>query len=245
MKTILIDDELQGRNALKTKLKMHCPRVEIIGEAENGAQGIELINKLKPDLLFLDIEMPVMTGFEMLNTIQDRSFQVIFTTAYDHYAIKAIRYAAFDYLLKPIDAEELIQCTQKLEKIKYPINEDRLQLLQNKFSKIALATSEGLIFSTVEDILYLEADSNYTIFHFKDKSKQIVSKTLKDFEELLPGDTFFRSHHSFLINLQHIKKYLKNESQIELTNGSMVDLSRRKKEEFLKIFVQEETHRAQ
>ncbi len=239
MNTIIVDDELQGRNALKAKIAMYCPNLRIIGEAENGHQSIHLINSLRPDLVFLDIEMPGMTGFEMLNHIKDRNFQVVFTTAYDHYAVKAIRYAAFDYLLKPIDAEELIHCVQKLESSKYPVNDDRLQVLQNKSNKLALATSEGLYFCIVDDIEYLEADSNYTTFHFLDKSKQLVSRTMKDFEELLPEDKFFRSHHSYLVNIKYVKKYLRNTGQIELSTGRLIDLSRRKKEEFLKKVLNE------
>ncbi len=234
MKAIIIDDEIQGRRALSSKLQMHCPEVIVIGEAENGKQGIEMIQSIRPDLIFLDIEMPIMTGFEMLNQLPERNFQVIFTTAYDQYAIKAIRYAVFDYLLKPIDAEELIRCIQKLKNIKFPFTDERLQVLQHKSSKIALATSEGLIFSPIEDIVCLEADSNYTTFYFRDKSRLLVSKTMKEFEDLLPPDIFFRSHHSFLINLHHVKKYLKTDGgRIELSTGQVVDLSRRRKDEFM------------
>ncbi|MBP6794146.1 MAG: response regulator transcription factor [Saprospiraceae bacterium] len=239
MTCVLIDDEIQGRTALKSKLEMHLPSITVLGEAENGKQGMELIKSTSPDLVFLDVEMPVMTGFEMLTEMKERNFQVIFITAFDHYAIRALRFAAFDYLLKPIDAQELIECIHKLEKNQYPLHDERIQLLQNKNNQLALATSEGLIFCTLEYILFLEADSNYTHFYFTDNTRQLVSKTLKDFEDILNPEMFFRCHHSYLINLQHVRKYLKNENQIEMTNGKKVDLSRRKKEEFLKRMMPE------
>lgn len=238
---IIIDDEQKGRTALKQKLQDYCPQVTLLGEAGDGAEGLLLIRKWEPNLVFLDIEMPRMNGFEMLNQLRDKQFQLIFTTAYDQYAIKAIKYAAFDYLLKPIDIEELRAAVSRAMQ-DTPVHFDKkiAALTQNlrgttALNKIAIPTLDGLLFFNLNDIIRLEASSNYTTLHFTDHSTLIASKTLKDFEELLPRDLFFRTHHSHIVNLQYIKRYIKGDGgQIELQNGHLVDISRRKKDEFLK-----------
>ena len=187
--------------------------------------------------------MPVMNGFEMLNNLPDKNFHIIFTTAYDQYAIKAIKYAAFDYLLKPIDIEELKTAVSKFDTKIALQTKNQVELLQqnirqpkNHLHKLAIPTLEGLFFYDINQVIHLEANSNYTHIHFLNKTKILASKTLKEFEELLPEDIFFRPHHSHIINLQYIKRYIKGDGgQIELQNGIFVDVSRRKKEEFLKI----------
>jgi len=240
---IVIDDELNGRIALKQKLQDYCPTVRVVAEAENGVDGMEKIHQCKPHLVFLDIEMPVMDGFEMLLQIPDKKFHVIFTTAYDQYAIKAIKYAAFDYLLKPIDIDEL---KQTIERLTYaPIPEQtgkKLETLEQNLltkpflNKIAVPTQEGLLFFDINQILRLEAQSNYTMIYFEDQSKLMASRTLKEFEEILPVDTFFRIHNSHIINLLFIKKYIRGDGgQVEMKNGDFILVSRRKKDEFLKI----------
>jgi two-component system, LytTR family, response regulator len=243
MIAVIIDDENKGRLALRQKIKDYCPDVEIIAEAENGEEGIQVIEEHKPQLVFLDIEMPKLNGFDMLNNLKDKNFHLIFTTAYDHYAIKAIKYSAFDYLLKPIDIEELKLCIEKIKTSKASIIKDQVDLLQNNmkntkliFNKIAIPTLEGLCFYNIDELVTLEANSNYTNLFFIDGKKVLASKTLKDFEELLPNDTFFRPHHSHIINLKYMSKYIKGDGgQIELANGMMIDVSRRKKDEFLKL----------
>ena len=241
LKAIIIDDEAKGRMALKQKLQDYCKEVQAIGEAENGEVGIQLIEKTKPDIVFLDIEMPRMDGFEMLHRLPEKNFHLIFTTAYDQYAIKAIKYAAFDYLLKPVDIEELKLAISKISIHQHAHTEKKLDLLdqnfagKNAFNKIAISTLDGLLFFEIKDIVHLEANSNYTTLYFVSGSKLVASKTLKDFEELLPADIFFRVHHSHLINLNYIKRYIKGDGgQIELQNGNYIDVARRKKEEFLK-----------
>jgi two-component system LytT family response regulator len=187
--------------------------------------------------------MPKLNGFDMLNQIKDKNFHLIFTTAYDHYAIKAIKYAAFDYLLKPIDIEELKSSIEKIKQSKSDVIRNQVELLQDNIknpkvalNKLAIPTLDGLCFYNISDLIHLEASSNYTNLHFIDGKKIIASKTLKDFEELLPDDTFFRPHHSHIINLKYISKYIKGDGgQIEMTNGMVVDVSRRKKDEFLKL----------
>lgn len=242
LKAIVIDDEAKGRLALKRKLADYCPQVQVIAEAENGQEGILLIEHHKPQVVFLDIEMPRMNGFEMLNELKEKKFHLIFTTAYNQYAIKAIKYAAFDYLLKPVDIEELKQTVAKIDvkendqtKQQADLLHQNLQHPKKLLHKLAIPTLEGLFFYDINDVIHLEANSNYTNIYFNNKTKILASKTLKEFEELLPDDIFFRTHHSHLINLNYIKRYIKGDGgQIELQNGNYVDVSRRKKEEFLK-----------
>ena len=239
---IIIDDEAKGRLALREKLLSYCPQIKVVAEATNGQEALMLIQHHKPQLIFLDIEMPKMNGFEMLNELPEKDFHIIFTTAYDQYAIKAIKYAAFDYLLKPIDIQELQEAISNVETRENNQTKKQVELLQQnmlhpkkQLNKLAIPTLEGLLFFDINDIIHLEANSNYTNIYFTNKTKITASKTLKEFEELLPEDIFFRTHHSHLINLNYIKRYIKGDGgQIELQNGSYVDVARRKKEEFLK-----------
>lgn len=240
---IIIDDEENGRIALKQKLKDYCPTVKVIAEAENGLEGMEMIQQFQPQLVFLDIEMPGMDGFEMLINIPDKKFHLVFTTAYDQYAIKAIKYAAFDYLLKPIDIDELKETIERLEYAPVPdVTIKKLETLEQNLltkpflNKIAVPTQEGLLFFDINHILRLEAQSNYTLIYFDDQPKMMASRTLKEFEEILPADTFFRIHNSHIINLLFIKKYIRGDGgQVEMKNGDHILVSRRKKDEFLKI----------
>ena len=239
---IIIDDEAKGRLALREKLSHYCPQVQLQAEASNGQEALLMIQQLKPQLIFLDIEMPRMNGFEMLNALPEKNFHVIFTTAYDQYAIKAIKYAAFDYLLKPIDIEELKIAVEKIAgkennqtKTQAEFLKQNLEHPKKPLNKLAIPTLEGLLFYDLRDIIYLEANSNYTNIFFSNTPKITASKTLKEFEELLPQESFFRPHHSYIINLNYIKRYIRGDGgQIELQNGMFVDVSRRKKEEFLK-----------
>jgi two-component system LytT family response regulator len=241
--SIIIDDEPKGRLALRQKLSAYCSDVEVLAEASNGKEALALIQQHQPQLIFLDIEMPVMNGFEMLNAISEKNFHVIFTTAYDQYAIKAIKYAAFDYLLKPIDIEELRMAVSKITTLannnlskQVELMRQNMQNPKKNFNKLAISTKVGMLFFDISTIIYLEANSNYTTFHFTDDSKVTTAKTLKEIEELLPEEVFFRLHHSFIINLQYIKRYMKGEGgHVEMTNGVLLEVSRRKKEEFIKL----------
>jgi two-component system LytT family response regulator len=243
LKAILIDDEDSSRSALQAKLSQHCPQVEIIGECDNGESGILVIEEKHPDLVFLDVEMPRMNGFTMLQQLRNRNLEIIFTTAYDHYAIQAIRFAALDYLVKPIEIEELKKAVERaFQKQNSGLPNQRMEtllynLLQEKTitNRIAIPSMEGLQFIETNDIIYLEAESNYTIIYLNPDYRLTVSKTIKDFEELLPSSVFLRIHHSWIINKNHIMKYIKGEGgQVIMRNGKMLDVSRRKKEEFMK-----------
>jgi two-component system LytT family response regulator len=240
---VIIDDELKGRIALRQKLSAFCPEVELAGEAAGGEEGLRLIEQVEPEIVFLDIEMPRMNGFDMLQRLQNKNFHLVFTTAFDQYAIRAIKYAAFDYLLKPINIEELQSCIERIKNgPRLPKTADRLEVLdqhlhlKNTLGKIAISTLEGHLFFNINDIIRLEAQRNYTILHFVNQPKLTASKTLKELEELLPEDKFFRVHHTHIINLHYIKKYIKGDGgQIEMQNGDVLDVARRRKEAFLKL----------
>ena len=243
MTALIIDDEMNGRIALRQKLTDYCPSVQVIGEAENGREGMLAIKKLQPQLVFLDIEMPEMDGFEMLMSLTEKKFHLVFTTAYDHYAIRAIKYAAFDYLLKPIDIDELKATIERLTTLPFTeLTNQKIETLEQNLltkpflNKIAVPTLDGLLFFDISNIVYFEAQSNYTMIHFEDDSKLLASRSLKEFEDILPQDTFFRPHNSFIINLHFIKRYLRGDGgQVELKNGKYIMVSRRKKEDFLRV----------
>lgn len=242
LKAIIIDDELKGRIALRQKIADYCPGVEVAGEAATAEEGIEVIRRLQPQIVFLDIEMPGMNGFEMLKAIDQQNFHLIFTTAYDQYALKAFRFAAFDYLLKPVDIEELRQAVSRVMQQSQHQTPQKIEALEENLragtmlTKIAVPSSNGLFFYNLSDIVCLEAQSNYTVIHFLSDPKLVASRTLKEFEELLPPDSFFRAHHSYIINLHYIKRYIRGDGgQIEMQNGKYIDLARRKKELFLSL----------
>jgi two-component system LytT family response regulator len=243
LKAIIIDDEPNSRNTLRQKISSYCKDLEIITECEDGESGIEAIERIKPDIVFLDVEMPRMNGFIMLQQVSNRDFELIFTTAYDHYAIRAIRFSALDYLVKPIDIEELkAAATKAVEKRKLNSPNERIEALlhnlldeKNPGNRLAIPSQEGLRFVETADILYLEAESNYTIIYMRTENKITVARTLKDFEELLSRQVFIRIHHSHIINKNHIQKYIRGEGgQVVMSNGKILDVARRKKEEFLK-----------
>lgn len=240
LKAVLIDDDQSNISSLGEKLGRHCPQIDIIARCDNGEKGIKAIDSLQPDVVFLDIEMPVMNGFVMLQQLIYKGFELIFVTAYDHYAIKAIRYSALDYLIKPVEIEELKVAVLKAEanRNNRPANsqvELLLEFLQTKQPRrITIPTAEGLQFINLEDISYLEASNNYTNIYLSTGLKFLVSRTLKDFEELLPEETFLRIHHSNIINKCFVERYIRGDGgQVVMRNGIVLDVSKRKKLEFL------------
>lgn len=240
MTAIIVDDEPYSCETLQLLLTGNCSQIEVVGICLSGSDAIKAIETLKPDLVFLDIEMPDMNAFELLQKLPSIDFHVIFTTSYDRYAIKAIRFSALDYLLKPIDRLELQAAVKKAVLAKYPVQQ-QLEVLFQKLSqpvtslqRIALPTLEGLQLLPVESILYCRSDSNYTILHLKNKQKVVVSKTLKDVEEMLIDHAFCRVHHSYMVNLNEIEKFVKGDAAyVVLSNGSVVDVSRSRKESLL------------
>lgn len=241
LSSVILDDEAKSRESLKILIEDFCEGVEVSALCQNVSEALDAINKHKPDVLFLDIQLQRETGFDLLNQLKDFTFEVIFTTAFSEYAIKAFKFSAIDYLLKPIDIQELKLALSKVEKRKGNVTTDRLQqLLQNLRSgasdnyKLALPTSDGLVFVKVGDILYCEASSNYTEIILTDGKKYTVSRTLKEYEDLLGEQNFFRIHHSYLINLNEIKKYVRGDGgYVVMNNDKSLDVSKRKKEGFL------------
>ncbi len=243
LKAVLVDDDESNLSSLQEKLKKNCPQVQVAASCDSAIKGIESIDALQPDLVFLDIEMPLMNGFVMLQQLTYKSFELIFTTAYDHYAIKAIRFSALDYLLKPIEVEDLIYAVNKAgEKRNKTIPNPQLELLleqlrpqKNAITRIAIPTTEGLQFISITDIVYLEASINYTHFYLGNGKKILVSRTLKDFEDMLPEDLFLRIHNSYLINKNFVERYIRGEGgQVVMSIGTTLDVSKRKKAFFLK-----------
>jgi two-component system LytT family response regulator len=241
IKSIIVDDEPYCCESLATLLERFCPEVKVADICYNGVSALKAIREDVPQLVFLDIEMPKMNGFELLEKIGEINFQIIFTTSYDQYAIKAIRYSALDYLLKPVDRDELQLAVQRvLNRMKNPLPEQFEILLQKlqpgtPVSKIAIPTIEGLHMIQVESVISCSADSNYTILNLKNKQKIIASRTLKEIEEMLEDFSFARIHHSFLINLNEVEKYIRGEGgYVLMSDGSNVDVSRSRKEYLLK-----------
>lgn len=242
---IIIDDEPKARETIINILKYSNIDLKIAGEAENIASGFEIIIQKKPDLVLLDINLPDGNGFDLLNRFEKISFSVIFITAYEEYAIKAIKFSALDYILKPFKAAELIQAIEKAgERIlgeKSNIQYKALLSNLDKIRKIVLRTAESLHVVNVQDIIRLEADCNYTRFFLANGEKLLVSKTMKDFDEMLEEAGFFRTHQSHLVNINHIQRYEKADGgYLVMDDYSTVPISSRKKDALFKIF--EEMH---
>lgn len=244
LNAILIDDEQSGLRSLYEKLQRHCKQVEILKCCDSAEKGIEAINHLHPDLVFLDIEMPVMNGFILLQNLHYKNFELVFVTAYDHYAIRAIRYSALDYLLKPVEVDELQAAVEKAFNKRQSSSSQNLRLdllLENlgaekkKFQRIAIPQRDGVQLVKIEEIIYLEASVNYTILHLHGGARLLASRNLKEYEELLPAEFFVRIHHSFIINVNYVEKYIRGEGgQVVLSNKTTLDVAKRKKQEFLR-----------
>ncbi len=238
----IVDDEPYCCETLVTLLERYCPKVKVLDICYSAAGALKSIKEQAPNILFLDIEMPHMNGFELLERLPEINFELIFTTSYDQYAIKAIHFSALDYLLKPIDREELQKAIQKVtSRLEHPLPQQIEILLQKlnhpavPVNKIAIPTMEGLHMIPVESVISCAADSNYTILLLKNRQKIIASRTLKEIEELLEDYSFARVHHSWLVNLNEVEKYVKGEGgYLLMSDGTTVDVSRSRKEILLK-----------
>ena len=240
IKVLIIDDEQKARSILEHYLKNFIPQVTEIRQADSADAATEILKTYEPGIVFLDVEMPHKNGFDFLVQLNEPAFDVIFTTAYNQYAIQAIRFSALDYLLKPVDPDELNAAVQRhLEKQESAQQKKELfdNLVKNiekkevKDFKIAVPSSEGVYFFMIDDILRLEADRSYTHIHLVNKKPFIASKTLKHFEEMLDEFKFIRTHKSHLVNPKHITRITNDNEYVLLTDGSKVEVSRRKKEE--------------
>lgn len=243
IKAIIIDDEVHCLDTLSILLKDYCPDVKLMEKCSSAKQGILAVEQCKPELIFLDIEMPLMNGFEFLEQFQEISFFVIFTTSYDQYAIKAIRFSALDYLLKPINPKELIAAVQKVQIQKHSPAPEQFELLINQiknkngvFNKIAIPTSEGFELIPIDQVMRCEADDNYTYIYLKNKTNIIACRTLKDMEEQLENfSSFIRVHHSYIVNMNEVDKYIRGDGGYLLMNdGTTVNVSRSRKEMLMK-----------
>lgn len=247
MKAIIIDDELSGREVLKKLIEKNCPDVTIMHTLNSIETGLAAIKEDKPDLVFLDIQMPNGSGFDLLNKLKKIDFEIIFVTAHDNYAIKAFKYSAVDYLLKPIRVAELIAAVNKARiDIESGRKNENLKFLSEKVSpakkgflnnKILLPSMGGYHITDVAEIAYCKSESNYTNFHFLNGKNILVSKTLKEFESILLENNFFRIHRSYIINLDYIAKYNKGKGgEVVMKDGAILEVSREKKDEFLSLF---------
>ncbi len=242
IKAIIVDDEPHCCEVLSMLLEKYCPEVTVEAVCNSAPEALKLLSNTTARLVFIDIEMPHMNGFQLLEKLPAINFELIFTTSYDQYAIKAIRFSALDYLLKPIDREELqIAVRRAAQRLQSPLPQQFEILLQKlmqppaQVSRIALPTMEGLQLIPIDSIISCTSSSNYTILSLKDNQKLIVSRTLKEIEEMLDEHTFLRVHHSYLVNLNEIRKYIKGEGgSLIMSDGSSVDVSRSKKEQLMK-----------
>ncbi len=244
MTAAILDDEPHNVQLLEHLLLNFCPQISAVQGFTDPLEAVEAISQNAPDLLLLDIEMPQLNGFDVLNRLMPLQFRVIFVTAYDKYAVRAFRYSALDYLLKPIDIEEFKSAVKRALEQGVPDPQQLGFASQVKQTmsevipdRIALSTQDGLLIVDTNDIVHLDSESNYTRIFFKNGQKVLVSRTLKDLEELLDAQKFFRVHHSHVINLHSVRKYLRGEGgEVILENKSQIPVARSKKEEFLRRF---------
>jgi two-component system, LytTR family, response regulator len=244
MTAIIIDDEPNAVDLLALRLAQKCPQVEIVATCTSSVKGVEAIKKHKPDIVFLDIEMPQMNGFQVLEAVDDIQFALIFVTAYDKFALKAFRYSAIDYLLKPIEVEELIEAVKKVERLQQT-SKEQIKLFKENYSstnkilpdKIALPYQNGVAFVSISDIIYCEADDNYTKFHLHNDQVFLVTKPLKEIQETLKERAFLRIHRQYLVNLNQIKKYVKGEGNyLVMNNNASIPVSRSQKDKLVERF---------
>jgi len=243
IRVIIIEDEENSRTALQDLLKQHFKNIEVMALCRNAEEGRAAIEELRPELVFSDIELGDASAFDMLQQLSDVNFEIIFTTAFDRYAIQAIKFSALDYLLKPFSKEDLAEAithyqekqTKQQSAQQFDALFHNLKHIQKDSKKIALPTSSGLTIIPVKEIVRCQAEVNYTNFFLTSNNKMLVTKTLKEYEELLNDYDFIRVHNSNLINLHHVKNYSRGEGgTVTMSDGSVVDVSRRKKDEFLK-----------
>ncbi len=242
IKAVIVDDELGARESLSKMIEKNCKNIEVVAKADSMMNAFIEITNHQPDLVFLDIEMPNGNAFDLLERFKEINFNIIFVTAYDHYAIKAIKFSAIDYILKPVDPEELVKAVSRFEsqlENKNSLDKKFKTLLsnvkpENKLKKVGIPDGDGLIFINLSDIIRCDSDGNYTYFLLTTGKKIIASRTLGEYEQMFADDNFFRVHRSHLINLEHVKKYIKGEGgYVIMSDNSQVEVSRRNKNEFL------------
>ncbi|MFC0876778.1 LytR/AlgR family response regulator transcription factor [Saccharicrinis sp. FJH2] len=241
IKAVIVDDEKNGRENLRGALCQYCPEVEVVGEAKDALQAIGLINKTNPNVVFLDIEMPMGNGFKVLEFFSEPTFSVIFVTAYDHYAIQAIRFSALDYILKPIDVLQLKAAVNRYVQQQSFVDLRLKQFLKNEVrskedKRIALPMADKINYIKINQIIRCQGEANYTRFCLLDGTEHLVSKSLVEYEEILSGFGFIRTHKSYVVNISHIQSFVKTDGgYLIMSDRSNVPVSRRKKEAVLKV----------
>jgi len=242
MKAILVDDEPDGIRTLKKMLESHCPNVEVAATCSNAASAKQELERIRPDVVFLDIQMPGKSGLDLLTEMPEKDFEVIFVTAHNEYMLQALQYSAADYLLKPVDEDRLIEAVQRVETRIQAEKKEWTETLMHNLNKagspsemrLCLPTLKGFIVVKLDDIIYCEAERSYTIFHLDGKRTVMVSKSLIEYDNLLQDTQFIRIHKSFLINLHHVKEYQRGEGgMVIMTDNAEIEVSRRKKEFFM------------
>ena len=242
IRTIIIDDEPDALEDLQEAVEKYCKELTVLGAYTAPVDGLNAIRQFQPDLLFLEILMPGMSGLELLERVAPWSFDVVFVSAFDRYAIKAIRFSALDYLLKPVDIDELVRAIARLRDRKtssaYPIQSalHNATIHRGNLEQIAVSSTDGIDFFPVNDIIFCKADSCYTRVQLTNNQEKVVTRVLKDFEDFLSESGFCRVHNSYLINIRHVKRYVRDDGgYVVLTDGHKVDISRRRKDEFLSM----------
>jgi two-component system LytT family response regulator len=239
IQAIIIDDEEKARVTLVNYLKTYCPEINLLAEADSVESGVDLLNKHQPDVIFLDIMLSDGSGFNLLSRLKHLNFKIVFVTSYSQYAIKALKYSAFDYILKPIDIDELLSVVERLKLIqnagesaaKMEFLSDTMNRGESDFKKIVLSTHNGIHLVEIDEIIRCEVEDNYTMFYLTNDTRILVSKTLKEYEDLLKDHHFIRVHKSHLVNFKYITKFINNEGgAVVLKNGTEVPVSVRKKD---------------
>lgn len=243
MRAILVDDEPDGIRTLKKLLELNCPDVEIVASCADAYQAKQKVQEQDPDLLFLDIQMPGKSGLDLLTELTDRNFEVIMVTAHSEYVLQALQFSAVDYLMKPVDEDKLVEAIarakKRMRKNRSSENTETLVYNLGKASspaemRLCLPSLKGFTILTLQDIIFCEAQRSYTVFHLVNNKTIMVSKPLFDYDKLLEGTIFFRVHKSYLINLMHVKEYIRSDGgTVVMSNGTPIEISRRKKEHFL------------
>jgi two-component system LytT family response regulator len=249
---VIVDDEALARESLYNMLRLFCPNVEVVGQADNVTNGVSIIKETMPNVVFLDIQMPDGSGFDLLMQFPNINFKFIFITAYQDYAIKAFKFSAIDYILKPVDPTDLINSVEKLHETirEEDINSKFQTFIENIKSneqnpqKIILKTNESLVVADKNSIIRCESQNNYTLFFFNDRPKLLVSRTLKEFDDLLSNSGFFRTHQSHLVNLKFVKKFNRfPESSVVLSDGNVIPVSIRKRDLLAELLKKQNTNK--
>jgi two-component system LytT family response regulator len=239
LKAVIVDDESSGIEVLEYALQKHCPEIEIIRTFSSSTEALQSIPDLSPDVLFVDVEMPQLNGFELVEKLAGQGIQFIFTTAYNEFALKAFRVSALDYLLKPIDVDELKAAVAKLKSMNKADSHAMEALLdymksQKQLNKISISTEKGIHFIDASEVLYCLSTGPYTVFYLKDGQEVVCSKSIGEYERILEDKGFYRIHNSSLINVDHLKRFVRTDGgYVEMSDGKTLTVSRRKKDEFL------------